>query len=396
MQRQDYANPLCAQVRSLTELVDEQVKRCFDQEKLESVLSVAEIYDIRNIYITGAGDSLAAAGAAADALESFTGVFNCKAVDTMEFSRFTPAAHLGIGEPNSPLVIGISVSGGTARIAEILEKANQIGAISLALTNKVPSRISGIAKKTFHVDTPHMDKDFPGLRSYFASLIGLIALGCRIGHVRNVLPPTAPEEFQTAIRHYVHSFEPVMDEIEEQMFELAQTWKDLELFNFVGSGPQLYSALFGLMKFYECTGRVSNYDDAEDWCHIDYHLKHPEKIGTVIFADKHSPYFKRTQETVQAAVGIKRPTLVIANADASAFEPGAVVCQIPDTPQGFEWLMPIMDYVPVTFLAAYCAVLGGRRFFNEFDARSLERTGDGTFFNRDIMTTGSSKVEIHI
>ena len=47
-------------------------------------------------------------------------------------------------------------------------------------------------------------------------------------------------------------------------------------------------------------GVVSNYDDAENWCHIDYHLKHPETIGTVVFADRNSPYFKRTQETVKA------------------------------------------------------------------------------------------------
>lgn len=396
MKRQDYQSPINAQVRSLTSLVDEQLKRVFDKEKLESVLSVAEISDIRNIYITGAGDSIAAAGAVADAIESFTGVFNCKAVDLMQFSRFTPAADIGIGEPNSPLVIGITAGGGTARVAEVLEKANQIGAISLAVTNKVPSRASETAKKTLHVDTPHMDKDFPGLRSYFASMLGLIAIGVRIGRVKNVLGPTAAEEFQKAISDYVHSWEPVMDQIEEQMFELAKTWKDLELYNFIGSGPQLYSALFGLEKFYECNGLVGNYDDAENWCHIDYHLKHPEKIGTVIWADKNSPYFKRTQETVKAAVGINRPTLVIANTDASAFEEGAVVCQIPEAPQGFEWLTTLMDYAPVTFLAGFCATLAGRKFFTRYDARTLEQTVESTVYTPEIMSTSNSKIEIHV
>lgn len=396
MNRQDYSTPLNDQVRSLPVLVDEQLKRCFDKEKLQNLLSVSEIYDIRNIYITGCGDSTAAAGAIAGALESFTGVFNCKAVDSMQFSRFTPAADIGIGEPNSPLVIGITAGGGTARVAEILEKANQIGAISVALTNKVPSRASETAKKTFCVDTPPMENDFPGLRSYFASMIGLIAIGCRIGHVRNVLPPTAPEEFQAAISEYVHSFEPIMDRIDEQMFELAKTWKDFQRFNFIGSGPQLYSALFGLEKFYECNGVVSNYDDAENWCHIDYHLKHPETIGTVVFADRNSPYFKRTQETVKAAVGIHRPTLVIGNADASEFEKGAVVCRIPDTPRGFEWLITLMDYAPAALLASYCSTLAGRKFFNEFDPIALEYNGGGTFFNREIMNTSTSKIEIHV
>ena len=396
MNKTDYLNPLGNQVISLPGLVDEQLKRCFDKERLQNLLSVPEIFDIRKIYISGAGDSIAAAGAMADVLLNCTGVFHCEVMEPMEFSRFTPAANIGIGEPNSPLVIAISAGGGTARISEILDKANALGALSMVLTNKQGSRATEHAKKTFFLDTPAMENDFPGLRSYFASMIGLISLACRMGRVKNILPPTAPEAFRRAISEYVHSFGPVMEKIDTQMFELAKKWKDFERFNFIGSGAELYSALFSLEKFYECTGVVSNYDDAEDWCHIDYYLKTPENIGTVVYADKNAPDFSRTKETICAACGIHRPTLVITNAHEGEFPKEASICRIPEAPKGFEWLMPLMDYAPAALLAGYCCTLAGRKFFNEYDPIAKAYNGGGIFFNKNIMTMSTSKIEVHI
>ena len=81
MNRQEYGNPLGNQVKSLPELVDEQVKRCFDEKKIQELISVAEIFDVRKIYITGAGDSIAAAGAFAEVIQKFAGVFHCEAID---------------------------------------------------------------------------------------------------------------------------------------------------------------------------------------------------------------------------------------------------------------------------------------------------------------------------
>ena len=396
MNRQDYSNPLGNQVKSLPGLVDEQLKRCFDKEKLQDLLSIVEIYDIRKIYITGAGDSIAAAGTMADMMLKYTGVFACRVVEPMEYTRFMPATDIGIGEPNSPLVIAISAGGGTARVSEVLQKTNELGAMSLLITNKKESRASKVAKKVFYLDTPSMENDFPGLRSYFASIVGLIAMAVRIGHVRNVLKPDAMEAVQNALRNYVHSYAVVMEQIDEQMFELAKTWKDFERFDFVGSGAELYSALFASEKFYECNGVVSNYDDAEDWCHIDYFLKKPESIGTVVFADKNASDFGRTKETICAAAGIGRPVLVITNAEKSEFCENITVCTIPNTPEDYEWLMPLMDFVPAAILSGYCCTLAGRKFFNEYDPIAKEYNGGGRFFNKEIMTMGTSKIEIHI
>lgn len=396
MNKKDYANPLGNQALSLVDLVDTQLDICFSEDTLENLMSMAEIFNVRKIYITGCGDSIAAAGAMAEVLLTYTGVFHCEMVEPMEFARFMKMEDVGTGEPDSPLVIAISAGGGTARVVEILKKANQMGAFTLLVTNKKESAAAEEAKRVFFLNTPHMTEDFPGLRSYFAGIVGLIALACRMGQVKGILPPGAGEEFQAAVRGYVHSFGDVMEQIDDQMFELAKTWKDYELFDFIGDGPELFSALFGLEKFIEVAGVMGNFDDSEDWCHIDYHVKNPESIGTVLFADCHAPGYGRERETAAAACGIGRPLLVVTNGDAGDFPADAHVCRIPDTPENFRWLMPLMDYVPVALLAGYCSTLAGRKFFNEFDTVLHEYNGGKRFMNPDNMTMRSSKIEIHL
>ncbi len=394
MNKLDYNSPIRNQVFSLPELVDIQLNRSLDKEKLQSVLSIAEIFDARKIILTGCGDSFAAAAVMAPVLQRYCDVFTCKAMDPMEFTRFTPKEDIGIGEPNSPLVLVVSAGGSTARICEALQKAEHVGALPVLVTNKADSKAASVAKRVYFQDTPPMENDFPGLRSYFASLIGLASIALRMGHVRGVLPPTAEQEWKAAISGYVHSYEQMLEQIDDQMFELAKTWNSFERFDFIGDGPELYSALFGLEKFYECTGVSAVYDDSENWCHINYFIRDPETVGTVIMADKNSPSFGRTVETIASAHRIGRPVLVVTNADKSAFIDGVTVCTLPETPKGFEWLMPFMDYVPATLLASYCCTLAGRKYFNAYDPFTNVYDRSVKFFDPSVVTMSSSKVEI--
>ncbi len=394
MDKRNYNSPIRNQVFSLPELVDIQLERSFCKEKLQNILSIAEIFDVRNILLTGCGDSYAASAVMAPVLQKYCDVFSCKAVETIEFNRFTPKADIGIGEPNSPLVLVISAGGSTARICETLEKAEKIGALPILLTNKAKSPAASLAKRVYFQDTPPMENDFPGLRSYFASLIGLSALACRIGHVRGILPPTAEKEWKEAISGYVHSYEKVLEQIDDQMFELAQTWKDFERFDFISDGTELYSALFGLEKFYECNGIRGVYDDSENWSHINFFFRDPQTVGTVIMADKNSPGFSRTVEIVASAHKIGRPVLVVTNANKSEFIDGVTVCTLPEAPKGFEWLLPMMDYVPASILASYCCTLAGRKYFNAYDPFTNVYDRSVKYFDSSILTMSSSKVEI--
>ena len=394
MNKLDFDNPIRRQVFSLTDLVEAQLEGCFGPG-LKELMTMAEIFDARKIILTGCGDSYAAAIAMAPVIEKYCDCFGVQVMRAVEFTRFLPKSDIGIGEPNSPLVIAISAGGGTSRICEVLEKANAVGAFSILLTNNGESRAAKVAKRVYVVGTPAFPNDHPGLRSYFGSLVGMIAFASRMGHVRGTLPPTGPAQFKKAITDYVKSYEPVMEKIDDQMFELAQKWKDFERFDFIGDDVEYGSAFFGAAKFLECNGCTVSVDDSEDWCHINHFIRNPETVGTVVMADRNAPSFNRVVETVVSAHHLGRPMLVVTNADASVFPEGVEVCRLPDAPEGYEWLMPLMDYAPASILAGYLTTLRGEPFFRRALLPNGEPDPANPFANRDCYTMSNSKIEIY-
>ena len=100
-------------------------------------------------------------------------------------------------------------------------------------------------------------------------------------------------EYLKSMVEYAESFRDVMDSIDDQMFEIAEKWKDLSSFEFVASGTDMATAWFGSAKVYEASGDVATYENIEDWCHVNYFAQNPEKIGTVVVLDKDSPRHRK-------------------------------------------------------------------------------------------------------
>ena len=394
MKSEQFDNPIRRQVFDLPGLTQVQLESCFGHG-LKELMTMAEIFDARKIILTGCGDSYAAAVAMAPVVERYCDCFGVQAMRAIDFTRFLPKDQIGIGEPNSPLVIAISAGGGTARICEVLEKANAVGAFSILMTNNPESRAAKLAKRVYCMGTPDFPDKGPGLRSYFASLIGLIAFANRLGHVRGTLPPTAPGDFQAAIRSHMEAFTQALESVDEQMFQLAQQWQSFTRFEFIGDGEEFGSAFFGAAKFLEANGCTVSVDDSEDWCHINYFLKDPASIGTVIMADKNSPAYGREKETAASAAAIGRPVLVVTNGPREDFPGAQVVCCVSEAPAGYEWLLPLTDFIPASLLAGYIAQLQQEPFFRF--ARLVDGTPDpnSDFANRGCMTLSNSKVEIY-
>lgn len=394
MNRSEFDNNIRKQIMSLPELVNTQLAECFG-EKLKNLMTMAEIFDTRRIILTGCGDSYAAAITMAPVIERYCDCFGVKVMRTIEFTRFLEKKDIGIGEPNSPLVIAISASGNSARICEALQKANEVEAFSILMTNNPVSKAAKIAKRVYTMGTPVFPNDFPGLRSYFASLIGLIALASRYGHVRGTLPPTTNEDFQTAIISYITDYADKMERIDQQMFALAQKWSNFSKFDFIGDNQEYGSALFSAAKFIECCGSYATAEDSEDWCHINYFLRDASQTGTIVMANPNAPSFGRIRETIASAAKIGRPVLVVSSADPEIFHSGAEVCQLPSTPKGYEWLQPLMDYIPAALLSGYHSVLQNESFFRRYTSSDGEVIPNNPFANPDCYTLNTSNIEIY-
>lgn len=388
-------NPIVNQIWSLGDLAEKQVKRAFAGEKITSALPIQICFDIRRIVITGCGDSLAAALAMKGVFEKYCDVMSVDVYDPITFNRYKLASDIGIGEPNSPLLIGISAGGETARINEALQKANALGAYSLALTNKESSSCARTAKALLNPETPSFPNDFPGLRSYFASLTGLAAIACRLGLVRGVLSPEDPENWQNKITSYVTAVTRQLADIEQTILAAAEQWKTFTRFDFIGDDQALASAMFGQEKIYECVGETAYYDDSEEWCHINYFTKQPETVGTVVHAYSDQASFSRLKETIWSALQIGRPVLVITD-KPEEIDPRAVIITLPAPDPEFVWLRAFADFIPSALLAGYIAQLGDKKYFNSFDMKSSSWDPSSVFLSQSSMTIKNSKIEYQL
>lgn len=394
MNKKDFDTTIRRQTMSLVEMVDGQVDHCFDRELLKALIPDGADFTGRNVIMTGAGDSWAAAGAMRPMMSRYLDLDRCFAPDPMEFCRVMTAEDMGCGEKNKPLLIAITVGGGTARVTEAIEKGYATGCDVIVLTNKPESRAGKACKKVFPLALPPTpDRDIPGLRSYFACLIALAALAYRIGVVRGMQTDADIEIWKKNIKAYVKSYD--MEAMDNQLFELANSWKTFEKFDFIGDDAGFFSALFGIEKFYEMCGALSDFDDSENWNHINGLLAEPEKVGTVLNIDKRSNSYNRINGTANFANLIGRPVLVVTDGDASVYNEGVTVCSIPSGPEGFEWMMALMDWTPASLLAGYVSRLGKHTPFSSYDETTGVFNPNTPFNDPSVVTRGSSEVQVH-
>lgn len=399
MDRNQYQSAINRQVRNLPVMIDAQLDSAFNEEKLLSIMSREEFAALKRIVICGAGDSFSCAGLVSAMLPELTGV-DFEAWDPMKATRFVTEDRLTLGvAPENMLGLGISAGGGTARVVEWLEKLKACGIKAVALTGKAESRCGTAADTVFLTKLPPIEDpadDIPGLRSYFANILACIAIGCYAGVCNGTLPETALADWAEAIRSYVKSYEPAFDAIDDVVFDFALKTKDIWKWEFIGDGPQYYSAQFCEEKPVETAGCVATHMDSEDWNHINFIFTEPEKCGTMFLVAAGGPSCGRVIETLATSVIVGRPTMVVTDLeDTSAIEAGACIVKLPPCPEGYGWLMPIMDFVPASFLAGYLCTLNGRCYFGAFDteARAMKPELAATAFAAT--STGNSKIEIH-
>lgn len=395
MQKKDYKSSISLQIESLPELFRIQSEHCFSEKVLTDIMKNEEYAKIKKLIITGCGDSFTAGGVAASILNNRIGNVECEAYDPMEYTRFLKREDLVEDDtPENTLVLVISSSGGAARISEMLLKSNEAGVKSMLISNSKTSKGAQVAQMLYYLDTPPLSNT-PGLRSYVASLIGIISIGCMIGVANGSLPQDGLDVWKKMILEYADMLsEETFEKVDNQMFELADQWKHLRKYEFIGDGSDFYTAQFLEEKFIESDGLQSDHANSEDWCHINYFLKNANEYGTVVIANKNTPSYSRVIETVKSAAGIGRRVLVITNGAKEDFDERAIVCVLPSPDINIDELYSLISYIPAAYIAEYIATLSGRDFFGSFDTKEQKFMEDRMKGIFDHMSTGKSEIKI--
>lgn len=361
MHKSNYSNPLQKQCLSLPELCDDQIRGSVDG--VMNAIPVEVMQKIRKIILTGCGDSYMAAHAVIPAFKKYARIFGTE-FEAMRCIDVSRCLYLDEQNASATLVVAISASGAPARISEALLRARHFGAHTMAVTNNPESGAGKSAEYVLFVGTPDFPDPNPGLRNYYASLVSLMLFAARLGEVKGISPLGSVNALSEQIREYTRSFSAALPDMDESMFRLAQHWQCFDGFDMLGDDTDHSTASFIAAKFVEVSGVMCAVCDMENWCHVEFFKSNPTETGTVIVCRSRGADLSRVKETIHQAQCIGRPILLITDSDEDfALSTSSSLCKIPSPPTGFEFLAPILNYVPGALLASYYSALNEIAYF---------------------------------
>lgn len=394
MNKKEYFNSVTDQVLDLKTLAVFQSKYCFDLDFLKKTLPSENAKKIRRVIITGCGDSYSAAGAMLLGFRKLSGLKDCNSPDIMDFCSFYTAQKICKGyAAEEVLFVGISFSGGSARVIEALEKAKAMGIHSLLITRTPGSKGAQAAEFTMDVATPE-GCNTPGLRSYYASLVGIAALGAYLGLCQGNLEQEYFRQLPAQIEKLTMDFMNDFDTIDDLMFAEALRMKDLWKFELIADWNEGYSAQFVEQKIIECSGAFAAHTTSEEFAHISFMARCPEEIGEIVMINEGDKSRGRMKDTINGCLAQHRPTLIVTDMEPEHFDLSVngfsgdspyfkqeagyntmaergtpVFCKIPKAPE--LWMSPFIDFLPGSLLAGYHAAVNEIQFFGgRYDFRT--------------------------
>jgi SIS domain protein len=213
------------------------------------------------------------------------------------------------------------------------------------------------AERILKLDIPKFESA-PGTRSYMVCVMALYLLAIRIGEVRGRYTMDVASARRKEIKALADALETALPAMDDTAFAVAQQWKDMDCYDFAGSGFEYACAFFGQAKVFEAIGRPAMYINTEEWLHLNFFVNHPEKIGTMIWAAEDNKADSRTLETIGYAKQLGRPLAIVTDRE------------MPDETQAAVFVIPkaknvlaesLYNFVPACLVFGYLMTMLGER-----------------------------------
>ncbi len=272
------------------------------------------------VLLCGCGDSHHASDSLSHAFRSW-GKLSALGSPAMQTARYlVPELSR---DPSEMLLIGVSVSGATARTLEAIELGRQRGLHTLAITSQPESALAQLSGQALCYGLPEYPTG-PGLMSYLGSLLAGLALASELA------PQSARRAVDQGIEFAADALAEVMQERWSAGTELADLLTahlparvtravepiEAERYDqrgrlpitFLGSGPTYGSAMFAAAKLIEAAGWPAWAQDTEEWAHLEYFADPAQLPVWLLSAGGRAA--DREQELARAAERIGRHWLV--------------------------------------------------------------------------------------
>ncbi|GGZ70211.1 SIS domain-containing protein [Streptomyces bluensis] len=331
---------LPADLRERTPLFDERV---------HALLPTSNWARIDHVFLTGDGDSYHASCAAEMAFETLAGI-PCEPVSAHRFLHYGPlptAAPVGPGR--QVLLIATSASGTTKAVVEAIEHATKHGALTVAITGTPDSPVTQVADHALIVDLPNLERS-PGIRTYQASLLGMLLTALRLAETRTPACPT--DRLREELTGLADTVEATARAVRDRCRQVAGEIADAPVVTVVGSGPGYGTALFAAAKIIEASGVYAAGQDLEEWSHVE-RFAYPIDAPVVVIAPPGRSLPRAAALTGQAHRLGRRVIAVTATDDTAAFRHVHTVLPVHGTTR--EEFSPLLYHVFADYTACYLA-----------------------------------------
>ncbi|MEV4249960.1 SIS domain-containing protein [Streptosporangium canum] len=308
---------------------------------------------LTRVVVTGNGDSLHAALATEMAFHTFAGVA-CEPVSPLRFLEYGTPRERRAGMHT--LVVGVSASGGNARVVDALTRATQQGAWTLAVTSTTDSAVAQAAKHALVVPLSGL-LPCPGIRTFQASLLALYLVAIEIGRTRGHLGDCEADDVAAELAAVADAVAATTDLGRHLCAQVAEQIAGAPVMLALGSGPGYGSAQFSAAKLVEAAGVFAAAQELEEWEHVEV-LARPLNMPTVVFATPGRTR-GRALAIAQRACALGR-TVIAVGEDGDAELAAAAGTVLPVVGGVREEFSPLLAQVVAGYLASEIAGRLGR------------------------------------
>lgn len=323
--------------------------RCIDEtlsEESGTIKSAAHVLSrrpISRVYLVGCGDSLAVMLGMRGLVERLLRI-PCEPIQALDYAYYYRSI-----DPDA-LVVGLSSTGWTTKVAEALLTARNAGLRTVALSNTAEAAIFSIGEIGLLV---HARREGWPTQSSTAAMALLAQLAIELARERGVSNALIGT-YQRGLNEIPEQISRVIGEHSNGLAEIAAWEKDTPLFLFSGGGPSFATATIGAAKIKECTNRHATVIQIEE-----YHHYVSQRAGEPLFViAPNGPSVRRAVDTVGVgrSVGGRVYGLISAESDLAS-APFNRLLQLPGTD---ELLTPLVFSVPLQIFAYRLGLLTGQ------------------------------------
>ncbi|MFJ8006663.1 SIS domain-containing protein [Streptomyces fagopyri] len=323
-----------------------------------ALFASADWASVGSVHLVGDGDSYYAGQATELAFRSLAGT-SCVATAALGFLEYE-APWLRQAGPGRPLVVGISSSGSTPRVVQAVTRARQHGALTLALTGVPGSPLTQAADHTLPLGLSRPERS-PGIRTYQASLLGLLLLAVRLGEARGRHSADETRDLDRELTSLHEGLAATVDLLDDRCRDVAAVVGDAPVVVMAGSGPGFGTASFCAAKLIEGAGVFARGQDLEEWHHVE-RFATPHDMPVFVIAPPGRSHWRAVEIAAKARELGRRVIAVTHRDDVEVVRHASAV--LPVAVRSREEFSPLLYHPFSALLACRTAQLLGRTPFH--------------------------------